>query len=244
MNLLNNNKNNDDCSFCNLEKVPAYKRQVKIINNNKIINVSSVGLFCKIGEKYLGIKEYSKVSEDEKNEKYKSNNNFKIINNEEYKENISFIGGKIEIGQSIETALFRELKEELQNEYFARFLFNLINKETVKVYIPRCKMLVFKIKLNQKYLNKINKFLKNTGNSENCLHCGEFFQFRNIELMNFDFIKNRGDFRMTAFLNKQTELVKEIIPYFIFGVQENISEEKRIKKYLEINNNKNIIING
>ena len=31
---------------------------------------------------------------------------------------------------------------------------------------------------------------------------------------------------MTAFLNKQTELVKEIIPYFIFGVQENISEEK------------------
>ena len=166
------------------------------------------------------------MSEDEKNE---FNNDYKIINNEKYKENISFIGGKIEIGQSIESALFRELKEELQNEYFARFLFNLINKETVKVYIPRCKMLVFKIKLNHKYLNKINKFLKNTGESENCLHCGEFFQFRKIELMNFDFIKNRGDFRMTAFLNKQTELVKEIIPYFIFGFQEDISEEKNKK---------------
>ena len=97
------------------------------------------------------------MSEDEKNE---FDNDYKIINNEKYKENISFIGGKIEIGQSIESALFRELKEELQNEYFARFLFNLINKETVKVYIPRCKMLVFKIKLNHKYLNKINKFLK------------------------------------------------------------------------------------
>ena len=235
------NKDANQCNYCNVEyKIRGYKRQRKIINNGKVINVSSVGIHINIGNKYLGIKEYVKLDTNIDKKEKKPYFVTKTINGMKYKENVSFIGGKIEIGQTIECALYRELKEELQNVDFANFLFGFITKNTVKIYIPRCKMLVYILNLNPRFFSKINEFIKNTGNSENCLHCGTFFQYRSIEFMTLDYVKRRGDIRMKAILDNVGEIVTEIIPYFIFGKEKSLSEEERIKIFLK--NNKNIIL--
>ena len=232
MTKLNIRDNEDGCDICNsYEKLPAYMRQRLIIDEigNKIFKVSAVGLWVKIGDKIIGIKEYSKLI----NEK-KPYQNTKIINDTEYIENISFIGGKIEPGQSILEALKRELIEELQNKEFADFLFRFINKNTKKIYLERCKMLVFEINLDMKYIKSIKNFMRNTGNSENCLFCGKFFEFRNIEFMTDEYIKRRGDIRSKDYINNKGIKIPKIIPFFYFGEEKSIPLEERIK--IQLNN--------